>query len=57
MDGVERTDDGEEAHVKITRQNARRQIPKETLEEASYGMRVPKLVRTKQVHVSLLSRT
>jgi hypothetical protein len=31
MDGVERTDDGEEAHVKITRQNAEREIPEETL--------------------------
>ena len=47
-EGMKRTHDGEEPHMKITRrQNARRQIPKKTLEQTRYDMRIPVFIRAK----------
>ena len=44
---MERTHDGQEPHMEITRQDTRRQFPEKTFEQARYGVRVPVFVRAK----------
>ena len=44
---MERTHDGEEPHMEVTRQDTRRQFPEKTFEQTCHGVRVPILVRAK----------
>ena len=44
---MERTHDGEEPHVEITRQDTRRQFPEKTFEQTCYSVGVPVFLRAK----------